>query len=284
MFCVMCKACAVHSYCPDKFHTEDDGTVSWKCEDCAPDNPKCLSEQLRKSERISDATEAKYNRMKMQKESCAPRKLKSVRFAEDNENRQPILEDEIVPYEEPESHKVPLSTSPNEQVLESEKYGDSESIISKCMCCPEIDKYSHARPLCDPVWKGQLRLNNGTRFLLAAYMSSKACSKVHSAVTGVPKRLDAEMLLRCVIWPKSFAMFPSNADSIALYLFPRYERDEKIFDGVLHNVIEQDLALRAVVNNVELLIFSSHLLPPDDRRICKKYYFWGVFKPKHREP
>lgn len=88
-------------------------------------------------------------------------------------------------------------------------------------------------------------------------------------------------------------------------------RDEVIFDDVLNDVIEQDRTLIAVTNNVELLIFSSHLLPPDDRRvlenlyfsenleycfnsvlgisfnylcnfsgICRKYYLWGVFKQK----
>lgn len=43
-----------------------------------------------------------------------------------------------------------------------------------------------------------------------------------------------------------------------------------VFDGVLKDVIGQDLALKAVFNNVELHIFSSHLLPPDDRRMLKE--------------
>jgi len=52
-----------------------------------------------------------------------------------------------------------------------------------------------------------------------------------------------------------------------------------IFDRVLDDVIEQDNALKAVINNnLELLIFSSHLLPPDERRMllenlsfCRKF-------------
>lgn len=74
------------------------------------------------------------------------------------------------------------------------------------------------------VYRGQFRLNNATHFLLVAYISSKACSKVHSAVTGLPRLLDVEMLLRCVIWPQSFGTYPPNCGSIALYFFPLYER------------------------------------------------------------
>jgi len=51
-----------------------------------------------------------------------------------------------------------------------------------------------------------------------------------------------------------------------------------IFERVLDKVIEQDNALKAVINKLELLIFSSHLLPPDERRMllgnlsfCRKF-------------
>jgi len=125
------------SYCLDKFYTEDDGTIIWKCEDCAPHNPKrCGSEELRKSKRLTDITEAKNRRLKMQKESLAVRKPKSVRSSEgflaeclrkkDIEKRQPILEDNDIFYEEPESIKCPINVS--------------------------TDRPSCARPLNDPVW------------------------------------------------------------------------------------------------------------------------------------
>lgn len=185
-------------------------------------------------------------------------------------------------------------------------------------------------------------MNKATDFGLVAYASSKACSKVLSAVTVLPTLLDVEILSRFAIWPKSFDMFPPNSDNIGLYFFPLYERyasidyilhfwlisgnvmfyiafcfwyslswirDELSFDRVLNDIIEQEFALKAVINNVELLIFSSHLLPPNDRSmletlcfcykyrkfvmlgilfihlftfpgICEKYYLWGAFKPK----
>lgn len=46
-----------------------------------------------------------------------------------------------------------------------------------------------------PIYRGQFRLNNTARFGLVTYISSKACLKVHSAVTGLPRPLDVELLL-----------------------------------------------------------------------------------------
>jgi hypothetical protein len=40
-----------------------------------------------------------------------------------------------------------------------------------------------------------------------------------------------------------------------------------IYDRVLNEAIEQDKALKVVTNNLNIFIFSSHLLPPDDRRM-----------------
>ncbi|XP_024460864.1 uncharacterized protein LOC112328172 [Populus trichocarpa] len=44
-------------------------------------------------------------------------------------------------------------------------------------------------------------------------------------------------------------------------------------------VILHDYALKAVVNNLEILIFASRELPVEYWRFRRKYCFWGVFKP-----
>ncbi|GAU13196.1 hypothetical protein TSUD_303270 [Trifolium subterraneum] len=197
------------------------------------------------------------------------------------------LENENVLCKQPESSKVkdPLNISSGKQAMECEIYAESEvsSTTPQFLHYPKFDEHSRAQPLNDPIWTGKFRLNNGTHFHLVAYMSSKASPKVKSAVTEFPKLVDVEMLPRRVIWPQSFDADPPNSDYIALYFFPQYERDEMIFDRVLNEAIEQDNALKVVTNNLNIFIFSSHLLPPDDRRICKKYYLWSVFKPKPRK-
>lgn len=293
VYCIQCKSCAQHSYCLDKIHQDDNGTVIWKCEECAPSNPKRKTEPLRKSERISYATDAKYKRMIMKKKSGVVRKQPLVRSNEgesfgclakkDTEKILPILENENVFFKQPESPKDPSNMSSDMQAMECEIYTESEVIMPPLLQYPEFDKNSRAQPLSDPIWTGQFRMHNETHFHLTAYISSKASPKVNSAVTVLPELLDLEMLSKRIIWPQSFADHPPNGDCIGLYFFPQYERDEMIFDRVMDNMIEQDKALKAVINNLELLIFSSHLLPPDERRICTKYYLWGVFKSKPRK-
>ncbi|CAL5204351.1 unnamed protein product [Lathyrus oleraceus] len=297
VFCIQCKACAQHSYCIENIHREDDGTIVWRCVDCAPSKPKCKPESARKSERISYATEAKYKRIIMKKKSGTVRKQSLIRSKEgesvgclaknDTEKILPVLKNEDVLCNHPESPdaKDPLNISCDKQAMKYEIYAEPEAIniMPQLFHYPEFDKYSRAQPLSDPVWGGLFRLNNATHFHLVAYLSSGASSKVKSAVTELPKLLDVESLSRHVIWPQSFVTYPPDNDCIGLYFFPQYERDEMIFDRVLNYAIEQDSALKAVINNLELFIFSSHLLPPDDRRICKKYYLWGVFKPKPRK-
>jgi len=54
-------------------------------------------------------------------------------------------------------------------------------------------------------------------------------------------------------------------------------RDELIFDGVLNDIIEQEFALKAVINNIELLIFSSHVLPPNERSKSETLGFYYKF-------
>ncbi|CAK8567891.1 unnamed protein product [Lathyrus sativus] len=384
VYCIQCKAFAQHSYCIENIHREDDGTIVWRCVDCAPSNPKRKPESTRKSKRINERIlmkksgtvrkqslirskegksvgclakndaekilpilkneDALYNQTELPKakdplsmssvrskerESVGciakndaekilpildnedvlcnqtespkakdPLSMSSVRSKEgesvgrlaknDTEKILPLLKNEDVLSNHPESPdaKDPSNISCDKQAMMSEIYAEPEAIniMPQLLHYPEFDKYSCAQPLSDPIWGGQFRLNNATHFHLVAYLSSEACSKVKSAVTELPELLDVESLSRHVIWPQRFVTYPPNNHYIGLYFFPQYERDEMIFDRVLNNAIERDNALKAVINNnLELFIFSSHLLPPDDRRICKKYYLWGVFKSKPRK-
>ncbi|XP_058786548.1 uncharacterized protein LOC131661132 [Vicia villosa] len=240
---------------------------------------------------------SEYKRMIMKKKSGSDKKQSLVGLNEgesvgchaknDAEKILPVLKNEDVLCNHPESPeaKDPSNISCDKQAMKSDIYLEPEAINIKpqLLHYPEFDKYSRAQPLSDPIWGGQFRLNNATYFHIVAYLSSKAYSKVKSAATELPELLDVELLSRHVIWPQSFVTHPPDSDCIGLYFFPQYERDEMIFDSVLNNAIEKDNALKAVINNyLELFIYSSHLLPPDDRRICKKHYLWGAFKPKPR--
>ncbi|KAF7834172.1 putative RING/FYVE/PHD zinc finger protein [Senna tora] len=312
VFCVQCQVSAEHSYCLDNLHKEDDGTISWKCEECSQKDTKCGSVQLRKSGRISQAIEDKYKRMKIQKKHINTLKRKksfvldqasmSKSSEADNSNdlnnyyedfpmkkRQLDLEEDDSFFNgDSESFKCSSNTQSEKPALQPEKYvhtnnsnamDESESCMSQGLLYPECNRYSQVEPVLNPAWRGLFRMNNMTVLGLVAHLSSIACSKVHFAVTGLPPQLDVEISSRFDIWPSSFQMSPPTETDIAVYIFPQYESDEKDFDSVMNDLIEQNLALKAsITNNVELLVFSSRVLPPENWRINRKYYLWGVFR------
>ncbi|KAM7514324.1 hypothetical protein LguiA_003907 [Lonicera macranthoides] len=55
-------------------------------------------------------------------------------------------------------------------------------------------------------------------------------------------------------------------------------RDENVFDALLEDINEHNLALKTTINEVDLLIFSSLELPREHWRFRRKYYLWGVFR------
>ncbi|XP_074304317.1 uncharacterized protein LOC141639033 isoform X2 [Silene latifolia] len=57
-------------------------------------------------------------------------------------------------------------------------------------------------------------------------------------------------------------------------------RSEKLYDYLVDKMIEDSLVLKALLNYVELLVFCSLELPPEERSLRRKYYLWGVFKPR----
>ena len=51
------------------------------------------------------------------------------------------------------------------------------------------------------------------------------------------------------------------SNSFMLYLLSLPHRDGKVFDMLLDEIIAHKLALKATLNNIELLVFSSQELP-----------------------
>ncbi|KAJ9166781.1 hypothetical protein P3X46_021484 [Hevea brasiliensis] len=141
----------------------------------------------------------------------------------------------------------------------------------------------HAQPIKDPIWRGSLSLLEkkfGTVVGLVAHVSSIACPKASEEAKSLPTLLSPELLPRAAVWPKGFEKSGPNDDSIALYFFPDSERNEKVFDSLVNEMISQELAMRVDVQNAELLIFTSRILPMEFWRFQAKFYLWGVFKGK----
>ncbi|KAI3451504.1 hypothetical protein Pfo_008169 [Paulownia fortunei] len=146
----------------------------------------------------------------------------------------------------------------------------------------DSDHCLSAEPVIDPIWRGwfNIKEESETYVEILAHLSNKACLKVSDAATALPPMLDIQVLDKCVAWPKCFMVSPPTAASIALYFFPARESDERVFDSLLDEVTERDLALKAMINSAELLIFSSCELPLPHWRYNSKYFLWGVFRQK----
>lgn len=142
--------------------------------------------------------------------------------------------------------------------------------------------------------------------VLVAHMSSLACSKVYEEAKLIPELLPVELLRRCEVWPKGFEKLAPTDQSIALYFFPEGERwwiyastfisvslsclsllllfmkmyiyiyiccrSQKAFDLLVNAMMCKDLALKAVLKNAELLVFTSSMLP---MRYWSKFHIWS---------
>lgn len=129
---------------------------------------------------------------------------------------------------------------------------------------------------------------------LTAHLSSKACAKVWLAAKEMAEVLCFELLPRLDVWPKSFKSSKLIDDNIAIYFFsvkgrcgnqPRLYlcftccttsnlgmilcfRDDQVFDNLLYNLRHYDFALKALVGDSELLIFTSAQLPEKHQSNC----------------
>ncbi|XP_027148030.1 uncharacterized protein LOC113748697 [Coffea eugenioides] len=145
-----------------------------------------------------------------------------------------------------------------------------------------VDNREQAVPRIEPIWRGNfVILNKDYQEFddgLVAHLSSKACEKVYEEAILLPSALELEMLAKMDCWPKSFQKSQPSDDNIALYFFPLDKRSEGLFDCLVEEMMDQELAMKAIVKNAELLIFASNELPLSYWRFQGKYYLWGVFR------
>ncbi|XP_047976591.1 uncharacterized protein LOC125218855 isoform X2 [Salvia hispanica] len=146
--------------------------------------------------------------------------------------------------------------------------------------------YSVAQPIAMPVWRGSFNVRNSKHDSideLVAHISNKACHMVYAEASQFQPILHLEMLPKSDIWPKSFQTSEPNSDSIALYFFPSKIRNQ-VFAQLVQEMIHKELAFKGLVQNAELLIFTSTELPLRYWRFQNKYYLWGVFREKPAAP
>ncbi|KQJ92156.1 hypothetical protein BRADI_4g41953v3 [Brachypodium distachyon] len=133
-------------------------------------------------------------------------------------------------------------------------------------------------PIDEPIWSGDFKLGSKGYGSLAAHLSAKHCEKVWKISKLLRPVVEVTKLPRLEAWPKSFEASRPIDESIALYFLPHEMRHNVGLDQLVKEVTENDMVLRAVVEEAEMLIFPSILLPERHQTFKGKPYPWAVFK------
>ncbi|CAM8919446.1 hypothetical protein QQ045_026492 [Rhodiola kirilowii] len=142
-------------------------------------------------------------------------------------------------------------------------------------------------PNMNQVWQGHVLIQFGSYradMELFCCLSTKSSSKVAEAVKALPSTISVAVKCRSVVWPRRFQMSTLSDEAIAVYFFPKYEKDDKVYEEILNYQMKHELALlyKMPSKNQNLLIFPSCLLPAESRRLGKEYYMWGAFEEKKK--
>ncbi|CAN4089362.1 unnamed protein product [Withania somnifera] len=136
------------------------------------------------------------------------------------------------------------------------------------------------------IWQGAFEVQKTGRTLdlcdgIQAHLSSCASPNVVNAVKKFPQKVLFNEVSRLSTWPIQFQEYGVKEDNIALFFFAKdvgsYER---CYKTLLENMIRNDMALKANLPGVELLIFPSNQLPEKSQRWNMMFFLWGVFRVK----
>ncbi|KAL3641139.1 hypothetical protein CASFOL_016107 [Castilleja foliolosa] len=209
------------------------------------------------------------------KSSKKKKKRKLVIPSEEN-----LLEDKPENKKNSEENKCSLSKDNVKNGVLEDK---NEKIIEDI---PKNLHISNAEPVAMPIWTGGFDILKEGRVKLTgilAHVSISACVKVYDEALQFRPVLQLQMLPKSDVWPKSFETLEPRGDNIALYFFPS-KSSEQDFDRLVDKMMNNELALKATLQNAELLIFNSSELPLIYWKFQGKYYLWGVFRQKQSSP
>ncbi|CAL4911486.1 unnamed protein product [Urochloa decumbens] len=155
---------------------------------------------------------------------------------------------------------------------------DGHAKVSVPTFVEQQDHYC-SKPIDKPTWSGIFKIDSGECISSVGHLSNKSCDKVWSLSRQLLPIVELKKLPRSK-GPKAWEASKPNGDHIGIYFFPRDMRQDKDLDQLLKEVMENDLVLRAIVGDAEMLIFPSIILPNPHKTFHTKYYLWGVFKPR----
>ncbi|KAK2656127.1 hypothetical protein Ddye_009179 [Dipteronia dyeriana] len=214
--------------------------VVWTCEECGAKETKLGPVSSRKSYRISHAAEVRSTRKQIRKQISFPCDKAHVQMdifpVQANQSRG---DDCLLSNEDSKKLPAIVATFDNDQEI-SATFGNQGLRKQRGGCSWTMGSFNINCVKC---------LMQYRDFELVAHLTRRGCPRVCDAVTSLPLLLTVEILSKSDAWPQRFQISPRSYDSIVLYFFPVYESDEKVFDALLDDMIDHDLALKAVVND-----------------------------------
>ncbi|XP_071683066.1 uncharacterized protein [Lolium perenne] len=133
-------------------------------------------------------------------------------------------------------------------------------------------------PIDEPIWSGMLEIGGEGYVPLEAHLLAKSCEKVWECSRSLQNMVKVAKIPRLDAEPKCFRVSRPTEDNIGLYFFPQEMRPNEGFDKLVKEVMDKNLILRAYVDEAEMLIFPSILLPERHQTFQGKHYLWGMFK------
>ncbi|KAK4769734.1 hypothetical protein SAY87_030266 [Trapa incisa] len=138
-------------------------------------------------------------------------------------------------------------------------------------------------PQVDFIWKGNFEVSRSevvTNLFpsIQAHKSNRASDKVDEVMAKSPQKIILDEVPRLSTWPAQFKDSPAVEDNIALFFFAQNLVSYEAYKRLLMHVTVNDLALKGHIEGVELLVFSSKVLPPGSQRWNNLLYLWGVFR------
>ncbi|PIN03106.1 hypothetical protein CDL12_24377 [Handroanthus impetiginosus] len=150
--------------------------------------------------------------------------------------------------------------------------------LEKCQCTPSLDA----------LWKGSFSIRGDHRhqevnYRIQAHPPPQVRRKIYEFAKKIPEVLRFQVVPFKKFWISLFHEHIPGQRDIGLYFFPSDRERSEDYVSLLKYVSVQNLALRTQIADVELLVFSSKLLPLNCKRWKGNYFLWGVFHRLKRD-
>ncbi|XP_051116705.1 uncharacterized protein LOC127241608 isoform X2 [Andrographis paniculata] len=322
IFCCRCKSSCEHMYCMKTLLLEHDDWICEDCESRSKvlSLASPMTEQLPCISKLSHPLEVHNDKVKnVQRKTLVDLQRKKVSFAlgkVTSGKTKYVCPEEATPLSPGADNSLPIlkgtsHSRPNERFntqrsdnLETSKQEKADKLSGGNGCkTMELrtssirhlnrnllsDHDTHAyTPALGASWLGTFSIHNFRNRELNLHVRAHSPSRVRKMVHEFSKKMPAVLQFELVsckkFWVYFFKWYFPDTRDIGLYFFSRDAERCTDFVSFLEIINEENLALRKQIGEIELLVFTSKLLPVDCQYWQGKYYLWGVFHRPKQNP